>query len=337
MTFDISWATLWRIFFFVALIAMLYAAKDVIIVLFLAIILSAALDAPVSALEKRKIPRILSAIFIFAAAFAVFTVLLYAITPLAVFETRAFLSQLAQLNVPAIGPIDTSRVIGSFSNDLRDVSGIIGQGGSLINLIFVVFGNVVLVIAAAVLAFYLTLDREGVEKFLRAILPPFEENRAIEMYHRIRRRFGLWLQGQILIMLVLGLVVFVGLWFLGVPYALVLGILAALLEIIPVVGPVFTGLLAFLAALSVSFPLGIYTILFFVAVQQIENHLLVPVVMRKTVGVNPVVVVIALLLGAQIAGFTGILLAVPAVVIFDEILEVWGAEKARRRAYRLEA
>jgi predicted PurR-regulated permease PerM len=116
---------------------------------------------------------------------------------------------------------------------------------------------------------------------------------------------------------------------LGVNYALFLGILAALLEIIPFVGPIFSGAVAVLVALSDSSILALYTLLLFVAIQQLESHLVIPVIMRRAVGVHPVVVLMSLLLGAKLAGFLGIVVAVPTAVILQEFLDDWSLRRVK--------
>lgn len=335
--FDLSLATLWRVSLFVLLALALYAAREILVILFVAIILSAGLDAPVSFFERYRVPRMLSTIIIFLFAASILGVIFYSLIPVAVAEMRAFLDYLAEPRVPILGAVDASALARAFHQSIQNFSGTLLSGGaSLLSFLSGVFGNVVLVLATIVLTFYLTIDKGGIEKFLRAILPLAHEERAIALYYRVRRRFGLWLQGQLILMVTVGVLVFFGLWSLGVPYALVIALLTGLLEIVPVVGPIFAGAVAFLIALSQSSTLALYVILLFVVIQQLENHLLVPLIMQRTVGVNTVVVVIALLLGSQIAGFIGVLLAVPVVVIIQEVLEDWGAEKARQKGARLE-
>ncbi len=140
---------------------------------------------------------------------------------------------------------------------------------------------------------------------------------------------GLWLQGQIVLMLLIGAMTFFGLWALGVKYALLIAILAGILEILPVVGPLLAGIIAFLMIFPQSWVLAVYSIIIFLVIQQIENHILVPLVMKKVVGVSPVVVIFSLLAGAQIAGFVGAILAVPVAVVFQEIILDWERRKAR--------
>jgi len=126
------------------------------------------------------------------------------------------------------------------------------------------------------------------------------------------------------------LFIFIGLLILGVDYSLFLGIMAGILEMVPIVGPVFTGVLAFLVAISQSWTLGISVVVLFVIIQQMESHLLVPVVMRKTIGLHPVVVVFSLLAGSQLAGFVGLVLSVPSAVIIEELIEDWAVRKRQK-------
>ncbi len=333
---DVSWATLWRIFFFIIFGALLYLAQDILVIVFLAIVFSSGLDLPVSILEKHKIPRVIGTIFIFLAILSIVGFILYALIPVALTQSQEFLNHAARLRLPALGPIDVSALLQTLSQNLNNISGVVFSGSaSVLGAIAAIFGNAVLVVTTLVLTFYLTIDREGIEKFLRAILPLSHEEQAIAIYYRVRRRFGLWLKGQVVLMLVIATVVFAGLWLLGVPYALVIALLAGLLEIVPYVGPIFAGTIAFLLGLSESLSLGVYAALLFIVVQQLENQLFVPLIMKKTVGVNPVVVVVAIILGVKVAGFVGVLIAVPMVVLLEEILEDWGQEKLRRRGYQL--
>jgi predicted PurR-regulated permease PerM len=145
---------------------------------------------------------------------------------------------------------------------------------------------------------------------------------------KIRKWFG----AQLLLSVVVGVLVAAGLWFLGVRYAILLGILAMILELVPVIGPVIVGVIAFLVAVSDSFVLGLYALVFFVAVQQFENHILIPMIIGKTMNVHPVVVVTSLLAGGKIAGFIGILLAVPIAVMAQETFDYLAEKKEKRRA-----
>jgi len=138
---------------------------------------------------------------------------------------------------------------------------------------------------------------------------------------RSERKVGRWLQGQLLLALTVGLMVFVGLSLLGIKYALVLGIIAMIMELVPIVGPVIAAIPAVILALLQAPVMGIWVVLFYAVVQQFENHILTPLIMGRATGLNPVTVIIALLIGAKLAGILGIVLAVPVAVVIVEILD----------------
>lgn len=336
---EISWATLWRVFFMVALGAVLFYTLDVLIVLFLAIIISAGFDGPVSFLEQKKIPRIFGTLFIFILVLAAISLILYTIIPLSFVELQELLNKLGKLKLPVFGPLElnSSFLIQKMMKNLGDITSALFTGDvSVFAVMAKIFGNIATVVTTIVLSFYLTVSRAGVENFLRAILPLSSEEYVVGLYLRVRRKLGRWLQGQLILMSIMGIAVWLGLWLMGVKYNLVLGILAGLLEIVPVAGPIFTGIIGFIIASSQSWALGFYSLLLFFALQQAENHLFVPVVMRKTVGINPVVIIVAILAGFQLVGALGIILAVPVAVVFQEIVSDWEKRKLRVRNSKLE-
>lgn len=326
--FEISWASLWRILFIIVFAVALYLIKDVLLALFTALVISSALDAPISYLESKKIPRILGAIFVFLATLSVLSLLLYTIVPVAISEMKNIFEKFEELEIPAVGAFITPKLTEGLKANLGNLTDLLFSGGvSFIEVVAGIFGGITFVGAVFVLSFYLSASREGVEKFLRAVLPADVEDVAVKVYLSAKQKLGLWLQGQLILSFTVGVLAFLGLWILGVKYSLILGILAAVLEMVPFVGPIFTGAIAFILGVSESLALGIMVVILFIIIQQIENHLLIPIVMKKTVGLHPVVAIIAILAGTQIAGFVGIILAVPTAVVIQEIIESRVARK----------
>ena len=156
------------------------------------------------------------------------------------------------------------------------------------------------------------------------------EARVLQLYGRTKAKIGRWFQAQVILSLVIGAVVAIGLSLLGVEQALVLGVIAGLFELVPIAGPIFAGALAIIVAATQSLTLALWVLIFFVVIQQLENNLLVPLVMKKAIGVHPVIILVALLGGAEIAGLVGMLLAVPAAVFLQEMTDDW--KTASRRA-----
>jgi len=328
---DISWASLWRIAVAFIIAVAVYYVSDIFAVLFLAIVISSALDAPLNYLETKRIPRLLGIIFIFVALLSVLTLLLYTILPIVVLEFKELFNHFDKIQSSLYKMLGISKFASAIKINIDTLSSAVFSGSfSFVDIFPKVFNNVLLSVALAVISFYLTLYRNGIEGFLRAVLPLKQEDHAIDIFYRSRQKIGKWMEGQILLSLIIATVTFIGLLILGVDYSLVLGVLAGIFEIIPFVGPVIAGALAFFIGFSQSTSLGIYVIIFFVIVQQIEAHFLVPVIMRKTTGIHPVIVVISILIGAKIYGMVGVILAVPVVVTLQELVEDYMAHKQRQ-------
>ena len=186
-----------------------------------------------------------------------------------------------------------------------------------------VAGGIFAVVTILILTFYMLVESDSLfDGFIR--LFPRERRPQVSVVARdISQKVSAWLGGQVLLGAVIGSSATVGLWLLGVPFFFVLGLLAGVGELIPMVGPIFSAIPALGVALTVSPAKALAVALFFLAQQQVENHLLVPKIMSKQVGVSAVTVIVALLVGGSLLGIPGALLAVPSAaalqVIFDEL------------------
>ena len=300
----------------------LYLTLDILVILFLAIVISSAIDAPITFLEKKKIPRILGTLIIFLTVLLVFALLLYIVIPVVLVELDNFFSSLYKLKIPDFFGTNISKSVKSFLVKTQNLSGLLLSGSaSFFDIITEVLGNVILVVTTLVLSLYLAINRDGVEKFLRAILPRNYEDYVIDVYLRVRKKMGLWLQGQLILSLIIAILVFIGSWVLGIKYGLILGILAGFFELVPYIGPIITGAVVILVAIKESFMLGVYALALFIIIQQSENSILVPKVMEKAVGFRPIVTMVAILAGGQIFGIMGALLAVPVSLIISIIFK----------------
>jgi predicted PurR-regulated permease PerM len=326
---EISWLSLWRVLFMVIFAVSLYYLREVFVILFLALVVSSALDAPISYLEKKRVPRVLGTLLAFLLIIGLLAFLLYIIVPAAISEFSSAFAKMEKSSISTLWSLGApKKFIKNFEANFGTLADALFAGSaSFFDLISSIFGGVVFMISVFILSFYLSVSRDGVENFLRAVLPLAWEDYAVNVYLRAKRKMGLWLQGQLFLSLIVGIATFLGLLILDVNFSLVFGIMAGLLEMVPLVGPIFTGFLAFLVGVSESWTLGVSVIVLFVIIQQMESHLLVPVVMRKTTGLHPVIVVVSLLAGSQLWGFIGLILAVPSAVIIQEFIDDWAIRK----------
>jgi len=310
-------------------VALVYYLRSVVAIIFLAIFISTALNNVVSRLETLlKLPRILATILVFLSALTIIAFLVYTIVPIAIVELSSFLNNFNGTAAQVFGNDVADKINTLINPGLNNLSNILLSGSaSFLDIIGQFVGGAMYFLSVLVISFYLTLSREGVRDFIKAIFPVNLENKVLAFYDKARRKIGRWFNAELLLMIIVGSSVFVGLWLLDVKYSLMLAITAGLLELVPVVGPIFAGALAIIIASNESFTLGIYVFLLFVAIQQIESNVLVPMLLKKAIDVHPVVILVSLLAGLQLAGFVGMLLAVPAAVVAEELMEDWVTTK----------
>jgi predicted PurR-regulated permease PerM len=172
-----------------------------------------------------------------------------------------------------------------------------------------------------ILAFYFLVDSESLVRTFIRLFPPAERSRVADACSRVSTKVSAWLAGQLFLAAIIGATAALGLWLLGVPYFYVLALIAAVGEMVPVVGPLLAAIPAVAVALSVSPATALFTAVFFLVQQQVENHVLVPKVMERQVGVSAVVVIIALLIGGSLLGIVGAILAVPTAAILQVLFQ----------------
>lgn len=300
--------------------------------LLVAVILSSALHGPVTYLEKKKIPRVLSVIMIYLVGIGLVALLLYTIVPVTLIQLKYLLSHFNELKIPILDLFGSSGIVSQVDQGISSlIDALFYGGGNLTGLFSNVLSNLFFIGISLILAFYLTLSRDGVERFIRSVLPINKEDYAVNLYIRTRRKLGRWLSGQLVLSFLVGFLTFIGLLILGVDYALVLALIAAVFELIPYVGPIAVGAITFLIILPQSYSTALLAVLIFFIIQQLEGHILVPFVMSKAIGTDPLVIVIAMLAGAEIAGIVGVLLAVPVSIIFEEVIDEWSVRKRKIR------
>jgi len=328
---EVNWKIFWQFFVFLIILLVLFLARKAFGVLLIAIVISLGLEPLISFLERKRVNRLLGALIVFLLTFFLIGLVFYLIIPSLIVDISGFIEHFNKIIVSTFGIGLPQNIVKNFSLSFdKAFSFLSAVNVSITGALTSVINKAVLILATLMISFYLTIEKGGTEKLLRVILPDIYEKSTLDIFNAFRIKIRRWFAAQLGLSLVIGVIVSIGLWLLGVRYPLILGIIAALFELVPVIGPILSGVIAFLVASTDSLSLGLYALLFFFIVQQIENHILVPIVMGKTVGVHPVIVIISLLAGAQIAGFVGIILSVPAAVIAQEIFAHLAKEKANR-------
>jgi predicted PurR-regulated permease PerM len=188
-----------------------------------------------------------------------------------------------------------------------------------------VISGLIIIVLGPVMAFYLLVDLPRLRRGAMALIPPDRREEIKGLMDRIGQAVGGFFRGQLLVALFVGVASSIGLWAIGLPYWLLVGMVAGIFNLVPLVGPFIGGGLAVIIALVSGEPLkAVWAALVLLAVQQIDNHLISPNVMGRTVQLHPVVVMLALLVGASFAGLFGMLVVVPLVAMAKIIfLFIW--------------
>ncbi|MDP3769528.1 MAG: AI-2E family transporter [bacterium] len=331
----ISTSTIFRFFAVILGLVALYLVRDIVFSLIFAVIVASAVEPSIEWLKRRGIARILGVIIIYTAFALLVAFLMYLVLPLMVDELRIaattftklqkqLLMGVRQLSGPALGSFFTENV-DLFSRMPLQYLQVFTKGATAVGS--QIFGGIFSLGLIFVFSFYLATQEKGIEGFLKMVTPLRYEPYALDLWKRSQQKLGRWLRAQMLLGAVVGVFIFIGLTILGVEQAFLLAILAGMFEIIPVVGPILAAVPAVIIAFLISPILGVSTIMLFLVVQQVESHVIVPIVMKKAVGLSPLVVVVALLVGVKIGGIFGILLAVPLTTIFAELLNDWEKKK----------
>ncbi|OGK24080.1 hypothetical protein A3C25_05205 [Candidatus Roizmanbacteria bacterium RIFCSPHIGHO2_02_FULL_38_11] len=311
---EISSRTIVFAVFFVLLLNFLWLIRDVIFSLFIAFIIMSALKPYVSFLEKNKIPRFLAAFLVYLVFLTFFFSILFLVLPPLVTESTLLFRALPSI-LERFAPNATSLL--NLDSVFQYLPNIANQ---FFDIVRSIFSNTVFFISTLFFGFYLLLEENVIRKLVSRFFSEEKAETAIIVFDKAEKRLNAWFWGEITLMTVIGLMTFIGLNLIGIRYALALSVLAGLLEAIPNLGPTVSSIPAILLGFSSSPVMGFAALALYFIVQQLENNLIVPVVMKKAVGLNPIITLIALLVGGKIGGVLGVLLAIPITVFLETIL-----------------
>lgn len=312
---EISHRTIIFAVLFVVFLWFLYLIRDIILVFFVALLIMAALNPLVSKLSQFKIPRVLSVILVYILVIGAFSLLVTSLIPPLVEQTTHLFSLLPSMigNIGVL-PVVGEPLVGELASQLGSLS------SYFLKFTISAFSNILGLVSVLVMAFYLLLERNKIDfsDFFGNIMG----KKVGIFFSAWEKSLGNWLGGQLLLMSAVGILTFLGLWLLKIPFSLPLAIFAGLLEIVPMIGPLVSAVPAVIVGFGISPLTGLLVAILYFLVQQIENHLLVPKVMEKSTGINPVVVLICLAVGFKLAGVLGGILAIPVFLTLSLLVKL---------------
>ncbi len=320
----------------------LYMISELILVVIASIVIASAIEPTTIWAKDKKIPRLPSVLFVYIFTAICLSGFFYFLLLPLIGEISSFIKTLTIYSNSVVNGgilsdmfrtqnlfngLDTPVLIKELRTYLNSLSTFLSKG--VISSISLVFGGVSNFILIMVLSFYLAVQEDGVSKFLKMITPLKQESYVVGLWRRTQIKIGLWMQGQLLLGVLVMILVYIGLLLIDIPHALFLAVLAGIFELIPLFGPT----LAAIPALFVAYTWGGTSVTLMVAglyiiIQQFENHLIYPMVVKKMLGVPPMVSILALVVGITLAGFLGVLISIPIAVVILEFLSDIEQEKA---------
>ncbi len=334
-TISISTSTMIRAVVVILSVILLWVLRDLALVVITSIVLASFVESAIPHFKKIGIGRVFGVVILYAASLLTFAGLFYLFAPLLITEVYNF-SNFAASYFPNVsflnyfqneafsGAKDVVDVLSkNFSVEgLMSVSKafISNLSGGFFNTASVAFGGIFNFVLIILISFYLSIQEKGIENFLRIIVPIKYENYVVDLWARAQRKIGLWMKGQVVLALVVAVIIYLLLSLLGIEYALLLAIIAGVMELVP-----YGILVALIPAFSFSYVSGglstaiMVTGAYFI-VHQFEVFLFSPLIIKQIVGLSPIVIILSALIGFELGGVWGAILAIPVAVLVMEYI-----------------
>lgn len=319
----------------------LYLVNGLILVLVASIVIASAIEPAAMWAKARNIPRLPMVLLVYITSALVLLILFYFLLMPLIGEMSNFIKTLTIYSNSVIsggilsdmfrtqnlfGGFDTPILVRELSSYLNSLATFLSQG--VFSSLSLIFGGVFNFLLILILSFYLVVQEDGISRFLKIITPLKHEQYVIDLWRRSQTKIGLWMQGQLLSSALLTILVYIGLLLIGVPHALLFAILAGVFELIPLFGATLAAIpTIFMAYISGGMSTTLIVAIFYIVIQQLEGHVIYPLVVKKVVGLPPIISIIALVIGATLAGFLGALVAVPVAAAIIEFLSDLEARK----------
>lgn len=333
ITIDISSLTLIKILVLIIALFFLFYIRNIVLIVFVSMVLTSAFDPWVDWLQKNKVPRALGIILIYLVLILILGGAVYLIIPPIALEVNQLAKDFPfyweKINSGLRSIQDYSENYGwnnNIQNSLNALEANIGAAaGGVFSTVFSFFGGIISFFIIMVITFYMTVEEQAMKRVMRSVVPIKYQPYFTYLVNRMQEKIGRWLRGQLALSVIIFIISWMGLTLLNVKYALVLALFAGVTELIPYLGPFIGAVPAVFIAFTQSPLLAFWVIVLYVIIQQLENHLITPKVMQKAVGLNPIIIIVVILIGAKMAGILGIVLAVPVTtaisVAIGDLLE----------------
>jgi len=320
---DISWGTLLKIAIVFLGFYILYLIKDILLWILFGLIISILFNPIINFLERRRIPRTIAAIFVYVAVFAILSLIFYWTIPIFIIEVQQFTQLFPQyfeklapplrgLNIEAFESFET------FTQVLQDW--LVRASSSIFGAIISIFGGIFSTATIFAIAIFFSIEEKEVDKAMKLLVPKKNETYFLRLWERCQIKTAAWFGARALSSLFVGLITYVTLRIFSTEYAAVLALFAGVMDIIPVLGPIFSGLIIITLTVLSSPAKAFLILIALILIQQIEGNVITPILTKKMVGLPAILVLTALLIGGKLWGILGAILTIPLVGVIYEFL-----------------
>lgn len=286
--------------------------RDILFLVFISFLLMTAIHPVVLLLEKLRLPRVISIVFVYVVMLGFLGVTIAGSIPAIVVQSTKLAQLLPDLVV---------RLLPYWNIDIATITKQIAPlGENVVKVTVGIFTNILTTLTVLIFTFYFLLERRHAEVILTDLFGSLIGKQITAILRRVEQRLGAWVRGELLLMSFIGIMTYVGLVLLKVEFALPLAIFAAILEIIPMIGPIISGVPAVLVGLATSPVLALSVAALYFVIQQLENNIFVPLVMKRSVGLSPIVTILSLMIGGRLGGINGAILAVPVLLVIQVLI-----------------
>lgn len=309
---EITYRTIIFTVLFLISLLVLWQLRALILTVFLCFLFMEGLHPAVNWLEKTKMPKVLAILIVYFFIIAALGYSVVGIIPDLVEQSTILIKNLpmALKNIDILGLnfVDFSSQFKILENLPENIT----------SLVVAIFSNLLSIFVFFVITFYLLLERKNFDKYLKSIFGQ-KSLKAINVFNQLEKRLGMWVSAQLMLMLIIGILSYLGYVIIGVNFALPLAIIAAILELVPNIGPTIASILAGIFGLTISPITGVLAVIWGIIVQQLENNFIVPKIMKEAIGINPLITILLIASGASLGGVVGAIIALPLYITIETI------------------
>ena len=330
---EISWESILKIGLMVVGLYVLFIVKDILIWFIFALVISILFNPFIDFIQRRKVPRIIAATFVYILFFGSVSLLMYLLVPIFVVEIRQFV-QLFPYYFEKVSPslrglgFEAFQNFGIFLNNFQEV--INSAGSNAFNGLILFFGGISSTLFVITVAFFLSVEEKAMEKFLMVIFPKRYEAYALALFEKSQKKVSGWFVARIIACIFVALVSYIAFALLNVSYPITLAFFVGIFNFVPYVGPLFSGIGLFLLIFPSEMLKGIFVLTAFFLIQMVEGSIISPILMKKIIGLSPALVLVSLALGGVLWGFLGAIMAVPLLGILFEFIKEFMEKKKER-------